>query len=80
MWNLKYGTNGPVYRAETDHCQGEQTFGCGGGVGGWKGSGMDGEFGVGGCKLLHLEWMGNGVLLYSTANYVLLDHFAVQQK
>ena len=25
---------------------------------------MDGEFGVGGCKLLYLEWMGNEVLLY----------------
>ena len=24
--------------------------------------GMDGEFEVGGCKLLHLEWMGNGLL------------------
>ena len=21
---------------------------------------MDGEFGIGGCKLLHLEWVGNG--------------------
>ena len=28
------------------------------------------EFGVGGCKLLHLEWLGNGVLLYSTGNSV----------
>ena len=27
------------------------------------GSGMDGEFGVGGCKLLHLEWISNEVLL-----------------
>ena len=32
--------------------------------------GMDREFGVGGCKLLHLEWISNGVLLYSTGNYV----------
>ena len=31
---------------------------------------MDREFGVGGCKLLHLEWMGNEVLLYSTGNYI----------
>ena len=30
----------------------------------------NGDFGVGGCKLLHLEWMGNGVLLYSTGNCV----------
>ena len=30
---------------------------------------MDGEFGVGRCKLLHLEWIGNEVLLYSTGSY-----------
>ena len=35
-----------------------------------EGSGMDGEFGVGKCKLLHLEWIVNKVLLYSTANYI----------
>ena len=29
---------------------------------------MDGEFGVNRCKLLPLEWTGNGVLLYSTGN------------
>ena len=27
---------------------------------------MDWEFGISRCKLLHLEWMGNKVLLYST--------------
>ena len=32
-------------------------------VAGVRGEGMDREFGVGGCKLLHLEWMGSGVLL-----------------
>ena len=35
------------------------------------------EFGVNRCKLLHLEWISNGVLLYSTRNYVLyleLEH------
>ena len=31
---------------------------------------MNGEFGVGRCKLLHLEWISNEVLLYSTGNYV----------
>ena len=35
-----------------------------------EGSGMDWEFGVGKCKLLHLEWIANKVLLYSTANYI----------
>ena len=34
------------------------------------GIGMDGEFGVSRCKLLHLEWVRNEVLLYSTGNYV----------
>ena len=34
------------------------------------GSGIDGEFGVSRCKLLHLEWISNEVLLYSTGNYV----------
>ena len=35
-----------------------------------EGSGMDREFGVGKYKLLHLEWMSNEVLLYSTGNYI----------
>ena len=34
------------------------------------GSGMDWEFGVSRYKLLHLEWMSNEVLLYSTGNYI----------
>ena len=45
---------------------GEQTCGCQGGGGG---SGMDREFGVNRCKLLHLEWISNEILLYSTVNY-----------
>ena len=36
---------------------------CDGQVG-WRGSGMDWEFGVDRCKLLHLEWISNEVLLY----------------
>jgi len=31
---------------------------------------MDGEFGAGRCKLLHLEWISNEILLYSTGNYI----------
>lgn len=31
-----------------------------------RGSGMDGEFGVAGCQLLPLEWVGPGALLNST--------------
>ena len=34
------------------------------------GRGMDGEFGISRCKLLHLEWISNEVLLYSTGNYI----------
>ena len=35
-----------------------------------RGSGVDWEFGVGGCKPLHLEWISNEVLLYNTGNYI----------
>ena len=31
---------------------------------------MDWEFGVNRCKLLHLEWISNEILLYSTVNYI----------
>ena len=31
---------------------------------------MDWEFGIGRCKLLHLEWINNRVLPYSTGNYI----------
>ena len=34
------------------------------------GRGMDGEFGVSRCKLLHLESISNEVLLYSTGNSI----------
>ena len=34
------------------------------------GSGMDREFEVGRYKLLHIKWISNEVLLYSTGNYI----------
>ena len=34
-----------------------------------RGSGMTREFGVSRCKPLHLEWIKNKALLYSTGNY-----------
>ena len=37
-------------------------------VGGWERKGWIGSLGVGRYKLLHLEWMGNAVLLYSTVH------------
>ena len=65
--NLKYGTDDPIYKADTDQGQEEQTYGfLGAGGREW----MERKFGVGGCKLLHLEWMGNEVLLHSTGNCV----------
>ena len=57
------------------HRHGEQTCGCQGGGGGSR---MDSEFGVGRCKLLHLKWISNEVLLYSTGNYIQslgIDHY-----
>ena len=35
-----------------------------------RGSGMDWEFGVSRCIELHLEWISNLFLLYSTRNYI----------
>ena len=64
MWNLKYGTNEPFHRQE-NHGHGEQTCGCQGGE-----NGMDWEFEVNRCKLLHLECISNEVLLYGTGNYI----------
>ena len=46
---------------------GEKTCGC---QKGEKGSVRDWEFGVSRCKLLHLEWIGNDILLYSPGNYI----------
>ena len=34
------------------------------------GSGVDGEFGVSRCKLLHLEWISDEVLLCSTGKFI----------
>ena len=45
------------------HGPGEQICACQEGGGG---SGMDWEFGAGRCKLFHLEWISNEILLYST--------------
>ena len=67
-WTIyKYGANEPTHRTEKTHGRREQTCGC---HGGWGRSEMDREFGVGRCKLLHLEGMSNEVLLYSTENYI----------
>ena len=50
MWNQKYGTNDPIYKTDYGHLESRLVVANGEG---WV-SGMDGEFGIGGCKLLHL--------------------------
>ena len=50
MWNLKYGTNEPIYKIETDA---QNRLVVAKGEGGE--SGMDWEFGVSRCKLVHFE-------------------------
>ena len=67
MWNLKYGRNEPIYRTETDSDM-ENGFVIAKLARG--GSGMDGDVGVGRCKLLHLEWISIEVLMYSPRSYV----------
>ena len=57
--------NLPTEKKET-HGHGEQTCGCQGREGG---KGTDREFGVSRCQLLHLEWISNDILLYSTGNH-----------
>ena len=49
------------------HRHGEQTCGC---QGGGKGVGWNWKFGINKCKLLHLKWIDNKVLLFSTGNYI----------
>ena len=51
----------PSTRQKQSHRRGQQTWGCQGGGGE---SGMDREFVVHRCKLLHSEWMSNEVPLY----------------
>ena len=61
--NLKYPDE-PIYKTET-HQHKEQTCGC------QQGGGEEVVWmGVGRCKLSHLEWESNEVLLYSTGNYI----------
>ena len=58
--------NLPTEKKQT-HGYGEQTCGCQGRGGESR---IDWEFGVNRCKLLHLEWISNEALLYSTGNYI----------
>ena len=51
------------------HGHGDQTCGCQATERGRE-SALDWEFGVSRCKLLHLEWISNEILLYSTGNSI----------
>ena len=66
MWNLKYGTNERIYRRETDSLTQRKDLRLPSG----GGSGRDWAFGVSGCKLFHLEWINDKVLLYSIGSYI----------
>ena len=68
MWNLKYGTNEPIYEMETESWEQRTDLW----LPWWGGGAQDGwEFGVNRYKLLHIEWINNKVLLYSSGNYIL---------
>ena len=65
MWDLKYGTNATIYKAETwtlrtawqlprGGCWGRERVGAG----------------VSRYKLLYVEWVNNKVLPYSAENYI----------
>ena len=62
-----YNTNELTYETEIDSqaCRTDFWLPSGRGRGG-----IGGEFGVSRCKLLHLEWLSNEVLLYSIGNYI----------
>ena len=67
MWNIKDDTNEAIHKTETDSQTWGTDLGCPEGGGG---RGMDWESGIDRCKLLHLEWISNEILLYRTGNYI----------
>ena len=66
--NLKYGTNEMVYKT-SKLTNAEIRLLVASGESGERGRGVDWKFGVIRFKLLHLEWIGNKVVLHSTGNY-----------
>ena len=64
IWNLKYGTNDPISKQKQITDMKSRL------VSARRDGRMDREFRGGKCKVLYLEWINNGVLLYSTGNYV----------
>ena len=57
-------------KQKQNHGHREQTGVCQGRWQGGGGRGMDWEFGISRCKLLHIGWVNNKVLLYSIGNYI----------
>ena len=64
-----YVANELICKTETDSQTQRTDYWLPRGSGEGGGSGMDGEFGGSRCKLIHLEWISNEVLLYSTGSY-----------
>ena len=56
-----------LFTEQKTHKHGEQTCDC---QGEGRASGIDWEFGVSRCKLLHLEWKTKEVILYTRGKYV----------
>ena len=67
MWILKCGTNYSIDKTEIDYRHRKRHVVTRGKM---EEVGWMGFSGAGRCKLLHLEWVSNEVLLYSTGNYV----------
>ena len=68
MWNLKYDTNEHIYKIETDSKAQRTEV--------WlprerrEGEELKQKFGIIRCKLVHIGWINNKVLLCSTGNYI----------
>ena len=69
MWNIKYGTNGPIYKTETN----SQTWRIDLWLPRERGLGERGreEFGIRRHKLLYIGWIKHRVLRYSTGINIL---------
>ena len=65
-WNLKYDTNEPTYKTETDSQAYKTDFEVAKRE--WVWGKVEWEFGISRCKLLHIGWINNKALLYSTRN------------
>ena len=68
MLNLKYDTNESYLQNGNKLTDAENRCMVAKGIGG--GEERDWKLGIGRCKLLHLEWMKNKVLMCSIGNYI----------